>query len=201
MRYVLFALAVIASSVAAFASSDAELIAETTAALPGHLAAKARVVVTDADGKERVLRAGSNGFVCRRDLSSPGFRTVCRDRDVERYRKDVAPVRARASSAPQRLALIEAAIEQGQTTPPVPGSRVYLLSGPDRESAKLLLAIFLPWATGDTTGLPTERTDGTWLMCPGAPNAHIMVGDIPHGQDEDEWKACGRQTGETRSKQ
>jgi hypothetical protein len=43
-----------------------------------------------------------------------------------------------------------------------------------------------------STGLPTERSDGTWLMCPGSPGGHIMVGDIPYGQDEELWKTCGR---------
>ena len=46
-------------------------------------------------------------------------------------------------------------------------------------------------ATAESTGLPTERSDGTWLMCPGSPGAHIRVGDIPYGQDEELWKTCG----------
>jgi hypothetical protein len=53
------------------------------------------------------------------------------------------------------------------------------------------MAIALPWATGELTGLSTERSDGVWLMCPGAPGAHIMVGDIPHGRDPEIWKTCG----------
>ena len=92
----------------------------------------------------------------------------------------------------EHLALIDAAIEEGLTTAPTPGSRAYILSGPDRERARPLLGIFLPGATAESTGLSPERTDGTWLMCPGTPSAHIMVGDVPYGDDEDYWKSCGR---------
>ena len=104
----------------------------------------------------------------------------------------VRPIVAQATSKAERRELIDAAIEKGVIKIPRPGSRNYIFSGADRQRAKPLLTIFLPAATAESTGLSTERSDGTWLMCPGSPGAHIMVGDIPYGQDEDHWKTCGR---------
>lgn len=196
MKRVLIAFVLVANPLMPSAQSDAERIAEATAALPEHLRAGARVVFTDTGGIKRVLSPGSNGFVCGSDHRSedpaPRFKVACLDASLARYFDDVGQVLAKASSASEHPALIDAAIEEGLTTAPTPGSRAYILSGPDRERARPLLGIFLPGATAKSTGLSTERTDGTWLMCPGTPSAHIMVGDVPYGDDEDYWKSCGR---------
>ena len=72
------------------------------------------------------------------------------------------------------------------------GALFHILSGPDRNQVKLLVGVFLPDATAASTGLSTERSDGTWLMCPGTRRAHIMMGDIPYGQDEGYHQMCGR---------
>ncbi len=51
---------------------------------------------------------------------------------------------------------------------------------PDLDSAELTQVIFLPNATPDSTGLPTEpKGDVAWLMSAGTPVAHVMVGPIP----------------------
>ncbi len=173
--------------------SDEQLIEEATSPLPVHLRAEASVVMNNSKGTERVLRKGSNGFACYPDEHSPNFRVVCREASWKRYIGKIGPILAQTSTSPsERLALIDATIDEGSVTPPTPGSRAYSLSGPDRERVKPLFVISLPGATAESTGLPTERSNGTWLMCPGTPTAHIMVGDIPYGQDEDMWKSCGR---------
>ena len=192
MNRVLVALVLVANPLMAADQTDAQRIEEATAALPDFLKAGASVVIIDSDGDKRVLRPGSNGFECRPDKPTPGFRSACIEASVNGFFSTVRPIVAQASSTAERRILIDAAIEKGSIKPPTPGSRGYTLSGPDRQQAKLLLTIFLPGATAESTGLSTERSDGTWLMCPGSPGAHIMVGDIPYGQDEDRWKTCGR---------
>ena len=192
LKRVLAAVVLVASPLMAAAPSDAQRVAEATLALPEHLRAGATVVLRNEDGGERVLRKGSNGFVCRPDGPEPGFKVGCTEASARRYFKDVRPLVAQGSSASEKLDLIDAAVEEGTIAAPPPGSRAYVLSGPDRARAKPTLGIFLPGATAESTGLSTERADGTWLMCPGTPGAHIMVGDISYGQSEDVWKTCGR---------
>ena len=192
MKRVLVALVLVANPLMAADQTDAQRIEEATAALPEFLKAGASVVMIDTDGDKRVLRPGSNEFVCRPDKPTPGFRSGCVEASVNGFFSAVRPIVAQASSTAERRILIDAAIEKGSIKPPTPGSRSYTLSGPDRQRARPLLAIFLPGATAESTGLSTERSDGTWLMCPGSPGAHIMVGDIPYGQDEDRWKKCRR---------
>jgi pimeloyl-ACP methyl ester carboxylesterase len=177
--------------------SEQELIEEATSALPAHLREEADVVTTRPDGTEQILRNHSNGFVCSTDGSSDAlyqraFKVACRELSFHRYRAQILPILQQGSDPAERLAGIEAGIESGSITPPKPGAQGYYLSGPDRERATLLVVIMLPGATAGSTGLPTQRSDRTWLMCPGTPTAHIMIGDVPYGQDEDYWKTCGQ---------
>ena len=55
-----------------------------------------------------------------------------------------------------------------------------------------MVGALVPFATGETTGLPEEPTPNrAWLMCPGTPRAHIMIGPIPYGLSEEiGWQAC-----------
>ena len=172
--------------------SDEQLIEEATAALPEHLRAEASVVTTDTEGNERVLRKGSNGFKCFPNGYDQGFGVGCLEESLLGFLVEIPELARDRDSAAERLTVVEAGIKEGSITPPPPGARGYVLSGLDRERARLTLAIFLPGATAESTGLSTERSDGTWLMCPGTPDAHIMVGDIPYGRDENEWKVCSR---------
>ena len=192
MKGVLVALVLGAAPAMAAEPSDAQRTAEATMPLPIHLRAGAKVMMTNTDGSERVLRQGTNGFECTPDDPAPGFAVGCFESSVREFFGVAMPLMAKASSPAEGHDLLDKAIEEGLLTPLVPGMRGYVLSGPDRERAKLTLAIFLPGATVESTGLSTKRSDATWLMCPGTAGAHIMVGDITYGQDEDFWKTCGR---------
>ena len=171
--------------------SDTERIDEATAALPEQLRAEARVVATDAEGNERSLQEGRNGLVCFPDAPEPGFAVFCAEASVLAYMSAVGAIEAETSSEDEKRERIKVALKDGSLKTATPGGRAYVLSGPDRQRARLTMAIVLPWATGESTGLSTERSDGVWLMCPGAPGAHIMVGDIPYGRDQEIWKTCG----------
>ncbi len=197
VRALVLACVISATPLALAERSEQELIEEATSALPAHLRAEAGVVTTRPDATEQLVRKDSNGFICSTDGSSDAlyqraFKVACRELSFHRYRAQILPILRQTSDPAERLARIEAGIEAGSITPPTPGAQGYYLSGPDRESATLLVVIMLPGATAESTGLPTQRSDRTWLMCPGTPAAHIMIGDVPYGQDEDYWKTCGR---------
>lgn len=194
MTFGICAVLVLSGALIAEERSSEELITEATSALPRYLRDGASVVVPDGKGGKDTLREGSNTFVCSSDdPSKHGFEVMCAEESAVQFRKKVVALRARATSKAERIQRIDEAIRDGTLKPLRPGTRVYVLSGPNRKESRLLMVIVLPFATAESTKLPTERDpNGVWLMCPGAVNAHIMIGDIPYGADENIVKTCGR---------
>ena len=62
------------------------------------------------------------------------------------------------------------------------GAMQYALIGSTQEDAVATMSIKLPYATAESTGLPTEeRSNGPWLMWAGTAAAHIMFATKPPG--------------------
>ena len=62
------------------------------------------------------------------------------------------------------------------------GAMQYALIGSTQEDAVATMSIKLPYATADSTGLPTEeQSNGPWLMWAGTVAAHIMFAIKPPG--------------------
>ena len=187
-----FAVALLANPALAVAQSDADLIAEITAPLPERLRAGATVRDRASDGSVRLVRQGTNGLTCSRRAQPLRVTVMCIDDRVQPYMAAFGKLSSEAVSAGEAATRITAALDDGTIPAPPAGALFHILSGPDRDRVKLLVGVFLPDATAASTGLSTERTDGTWLMCPGTRRAHIMMGDIPYGQDEAYHQMCGR---------
>ncbi len=167
----------------AVAQSDADLIAEATLPLPEQLRGGATVVVEE-DGQRRVLRQGTNPFVCHPDGDEPaGFYVSCSDERMSRSSAMAEYGRLRRQGLPEDeiLAAVSAGVQSGELTPIPSGAMFFALSGPDRENTELLIVIRTPDATAESTGLPTEPSeDQAWLMFPGTHQAHIMIGSPPY---------------------
>ena len=84
--------------------------------------------------------------------------------------------------------------ESGELPMPEDPASVYNLSGPpgsfDPETGELsdevrsLYALYVPWATAESTGLPTEPKPGKpWIMDSGKPGAHVMLMEPPGGSN------------------
>ena len=62
--------------------TDAELIANATSAAPAAVTKDAAVVIVEADGKLKTLRAGQGAFTCLPDdPNTPGHDPICLDRN------------------------------------------------------------------------------------------------------------------------
>ena len=153
-------------------------VATAVLAAPAALRDGAVVVEYDANGDRHILRDGTNTLVCEPDdPNTEGFAAWCyHESHVPRvnFEKKVATTGAdRAEVFRQRVAAVEA----GKIPLPVAGQMQYVLSGDDAVSAtRRGLAVRLPYATSDLSGLPEERSnDGIWLMQAGANRAHIMI--------------------------
>lgn len=183
MRTIVVLSALLLGPVTLAAQSETELIAEATSPLPAQLREGATVVVTGDAGHRRVLRQGTNAFICHPDGSTPaGFYVSCSDERLSRSAMtEYGRLREQGLPEEEILARVSAGVEDGTLTPIPAGAMFFALSGPDRENADLLVVIRTPDATEASTGLSTEpSTDHAWLMFPGTHQAHIMIGSPPY---------------------
>lgn len=172
------ALLLVASTSAA--QSEAELIAEATLPLPAQLKDDAAVVVTDADGRRRVIREGRTALTCSPDGPGPGFSVSCINGSTGNVIAAYTGHLARGASVREAWDAVDAAIAAGTLTTATTGTLIFIQSGPSRAESARLTVTLVPYATAASTGLPVEpTTDRAWLMCPGTARAHIMIGQQP----------------------
>jgi hypothetical protein len=156
-------------------SADAQ-IAQAVMPLPESLRAGATVVTYDAQGNKKVLRKGTNAIVCQPDGPAEGFAVSCYHESLAPTRDLQAKLRAEGKDAKAVSAAVEEARKAGTLKAPAYGTMLYSMSGKDEASARRLWVMLVPNATAESTGLPTERGQGTpWLMRAGTPGAHIMM--------------------------
>lgn len=72
--------------------------------------------------------------------------------------------------------ILNAEVASGKLKSPPVGATVYQMSGDSSESSLPLMAIYLPYATSDSTGLSSDRDHyRPWLMWAGTAFAHVMI--------------------------
>jgi hypothetical protein len=138
-------------------------------------------------GKDRpgdpltVLREGTNELICLAD--DPGvqeFHVACYHRSLDDFMALGRKLKAEGMGRAEIMDARHAALEAGEFTMPRRAS-LYSISadgGPeDLDGARRLAVVYVPGATAEELGLPA-RPDGNspWLMLPGTPWAHIMIG-------------------------
>ena len=138
-------------------------------------------------GKDRpgdpltVLREGTNELICLAD--DPGvreFHVACYHRSLDDFMVLGRRLKAEGMGRAEIMDARYAALEAGEFAMPRRAS-LYSISadgGPeDLDGARRLAVVYVPGATAEELGLPA-RPDGNspWLMLPGTPWAHIMIG-------------------------
>lgn len=162
------------------AQSDDDAIATALMAAPPALQGSAMVIRLDDAGDYEVLREGDNDLVCwdRSDQPNMSFSVQCTSvGNLARIKQNRAWAMS-GQSAEEIRALQDAAEADGTREVSVYGSMYYTVAGADAESANLHMTIAVPFATGESLGLPEEGSytrAGTWLMQAGTSAAHIML--------------------------
>ena len=167
------------------AQSDDELIAEALSPLPEYLRDGATVTSRDDNGDRRVLQEGTSGLSCSPDGPGPGFLVSCIDDSsgpvLQEFRRHLALGR----SPREAMDAVTTAARRGTVATATPGGMIWILSGASRSDLVPMVGTLVPFATGESTGLPEEPTPNrAWLMCPGTPRAHIMVVRLPGATEE-----------------
>ena len=170
--------AVLAPSIAS-AQSDSEIIARVLLPLRARTAEGAAVVKWNADFTWTTIKEGTNPWVCYDRSGDPNeapFAVQCTSsanlpRVAQNRRFD-----AQGETAQERAALVAQAQADGTRIDAEYGSLFVSMSGQDQESATIHTTISVPYATGESTGLPESgRQGGAWVMGAGTSEAHIMV--------------------------
>ncbi|MGH7539831.1 MAG: hypothetical protein ACRELC_02410 [Gemmatimonadota bacterium] len=168
-----------ASSPGIAQSRDA--IGDATLPLPETDRAAATVLVREA-GAWRMARTGAGPFVCLADdPGEEGFHVACYHESLEPYMARGRELAAAGVSGRESLARRWKEIEDGTLAMPEGPSALRSLtadSGWDGDPGALqrLTVLYVPYATPEELGLPTEPAEGVpWLMFPGKPTAHLMI--------------------------
>jgi hypothetical protein len=179
-------LATLAAPLAAQVPAPELQIAGAVSAAPEALRSGARVLGYRNYHRLELLREGTNEMVCLADdPSAASWHVACYHRDLEpfmargRELTDAGLSHAEVDSA--RMADILAGTLKMPDGPRAlfnlyaPADSLDAATGLARNPGALQV-VYIPYATTETTGLPTKPGDGLpWIMFPGKPWAHIMI--------------------------
>ena len=141
----------------------------------------------DEDGKIIVLREGTNDLVCMADNPhNKGIQVSCYFKELDPFMKRGRDLKAAGKSTKELLEIRSAEIAEGTIKMPDAGM-LYVYFGTEEtyDKTKATLGdgqfryvVYTPFATAESTGLPLKpHAKGMpWLMDPGTPRAHIMIG-------------------------
>jgi hypothetical protein len=164
-------------------SADTQIAAATQAA-PADRRAAATVLGYDDSGAVVTLRRGTNDLVCLADdPRDKAFSVACYHKDLEPFMARGRALAAQGVDSKQRQEQRWKEIEAGTLAMPREPRMLYVLSGSGFDAATatvtepyLRWVIYTPFATAESTGLPTDPKVGEpWLMFPGTAGAHIMI--------------------------
>ena len=161
-------------------------ISRAVLAAPKDMRDGATVLGYDANGKMVSLREGTNSIICvADDPNQEGFNVACYHKDLEPFMKRGRELRAEGKNRQEVFDTREAEMKAGKLEIPA-HTTLHVLAGKevtfDPETGEAIGAnyrsvIYIPFATAESTGLPTEPQvpGGAWIMEPGTHRAHIMV--------------------------
>jgi hypothetical protein len=128
-----------------------------------------------------VLREGTGDLICLADDPAvQGFHVACYHRSLDDFMALGRRLKVAGRGRSEIMDARYAALEAGEFVMP---ERASLFSfsadgGPDDlDGARRLAVVYVPGATAEELGLPARPDgDSPWLMLPGTPWAHIMIG-------------------------
>jgi len=152
-------------------------------AAPETYQSNATVLGYNEKGKIVTLRQGSNSQICLADNPfKKGFSVSAYQKDLDEFMARGRALRAAGKEFDEIFAIREKEIKSGALSIPDKAS-LTVLSGDVNETTQEIENIFkryvvyMPFATGESTGLPTTATPAgqPWLMDAGTHRAHIMI--------------------------
>ena len=162
-------------------------IAIALQAAPENKRSEATVYGYDEEGKLIVLKKGTNEFICiTNNPNGITFSAACYHKDLEPFMARGRVLKAEGKNSKEVYDIREAEAKAGRLKMPDHPTTLYILYGKDARydisQGKVINAfyrwvVYIPWATPESTGLPTSPMveGGPWIMNPGSHKAHIMI--------------------------
>jgi hypothetical protein len=152
-------------------------------AVPEEYRDAAKVYGYDTKGNFTTLREGNNAYIALADNpSNENFSTAAYHKSLEPFMARGRELRAEGKDFKQVFDIREAEVRDGKLPMPERATLCVFTGTVDKESGEikdpyLRYVVYIPFATGESTGLPTTPTPPghAWLMDPGTHRAHIMI--------------------------
>jgi hypothetical protein len=170
------------------ALSPALRIAAAVSPAPAAMRSEATVMDYDSTGKLVTVREGTGLLICLADNpAGKSFHVACYDRELEPFMARGRALRAQHVSGEETDSIRAREIRSGKLAMPRHPTALYqYIAARDSvdgsagviHGASYLYIVYMPFATPATTGFPAEPLSdgGPWLMYPGKPWAHLMIG-------------------------
>lgn len=167
--------------------SKADQIASAIQAAPSEMRDGATVLGFDENGALTTLKDGSNDLICLADdPNRSGFNAACYHKDLDPFMARGRALRAEGKNPDEIFKMREEEAKSGKLQMPEKATTLHILSGKDGkynsstgevDGASYRYVVYIPFATSQTTGLPTRPTapGHPWIMDPGTHRAHIMI--------------------------
>ena len=167
------------------APADNVQVEQAVLAAPGSMRQAATVL--GYGGEDRpgdpltVLREGTNSLICLADdPAEAGFHVACYHRSLDEFMALGRRLRMEGKGRSEIMDARYAALEAGSLVMPERAA-LFSLSAEDAPDdpagARRLAVLYVPGATAEELGLPAKPDgDAPWLMLPGTPWAHVMIG-------------------------
>ena len=147
----------------------------------------AKVYGFSSDGKFKVLREGTNDYVCLADdPNAKGINVSCYHTKLEPFMARGRELKDAKKSFKEVFDMREEEVKSGKLKMPDAPSTLFVFSGNDEnynaatgevKDGYLRYVVYIPYATAESTGLPLkpEGPAMPWIMDPGTHRAHIMI--------------------------
>lgn len=152
-------------------------------AVPADYKEGAKVYGYDADGNFVTLKKGENDYIAlASDPKRDNFSTAAYHKDLDEFMARGRQLRAEGKDGKEIFDIREAEVMAGKLKMPEK-TTLCVFSGEvnaetkEIENPYVRYVFYIPFATGESTGLPTTPTPPghAWLMDPGTHRAHIMI--------------------------
>ena len=159
-------------------------MAAAVSPLPPEYQAGATVLAMDSIGKSRVVKEGDGEMICLEpDTAAKDFHAACYHRSLEPFMARGRELRGAGVQGAEVDSVRFREIRAGTLPMPKEPAALYQYFGGHFDTAtgkvvgaQSLYVVYIPFATGKSTGLSEKPTDnGPWIMFPGTPKAHIML--------------------------
>ena len=141
------------------------------------------MVVGFEGGKATTLRPGTNDLVCVADNpAAEGITVSCYHKDLEPFMARGRELAEQGHKGKERHEIRWKDVDEGRVKMVREPRMLYVMTGKgfDAASGKVIdsylrWVVYIPYATTETTGIPSTSGDAPWIMYAGTAGAHIMI--------------------------